>query len=346
MKQFLMGSQIIAKAAAQAGAEGFFAYPITPASEIMVYWLKEMDKNKKLQFLQVEDETAAGFTTIGHIMGGKIAFTATGGPGNVLMQDGLSMAESMRIPIVCIIGQRGGPSTGTVVYSQQEVTLTAFGGNSEGYRIVYSPAGLQELYEYTKKSFRAAWRYRYPTFVLTDGYTTKLRGEVDISNKKERPIKTVELFGKPNEYINYRNCYETEEELYQLNQHLEKNFIKYSPKITEYKTYPQKIEGKLDALIIAHGIVGLSAKAAIQKMKNKKIALFRPITIWPFPKDDLIKLAKKAKKILVIESAANQILRLVKEALYGLTVPIDHIGKAGLGIYPKEIENHFSKISN
>lgn len=336
----MMGSEIIAQAAAEAGATGFFAYPITPASEIMPFWLKQKEKNPNLDFLQTEDEISAGFTTIGNIMGGKIAFTATAGPGNVLMQDGLAMAESMRIPIVCVIGQRGGPSTGTVVYSQQEVNLTAYGGNSEGYRIVYSPAGLQELYTYTKKAFTTAWKHRFPTFILTDGYTTKLRGEVQLTNKKSTPIKTTELFGRTNEYINYRNCYEYEEEIYELNKDLENNFKSASKSVEEYLIYPSKPNKKLDCLIIAHGMVGLAAEAAINQSKNKKIALFRPITLRPFPEKKLNELAKNAKKILVVESAANQLLRLVKEHLYGQTTPIVHIGKAGVGIYPKEILKH------
>ena len=333
----MMGSEIIARAAAEAGATGFFAYPITPASEIMTFWLKECEKNKELKFLQTEDEISAGFTTIGNIMGGKIAFTATAGPGNVLMQDGLSMAESMRIPIVCIIGQRGGPSTGTVVYSQQEVTLTAFGGNSEGYRIVYSPAGLEELYTYTKKAFHTAWKYRFPTFVLTDGYTTKLRGEVNISNKKEPSIQTTELFGKDNEYINYRNCYEYEKEIFDLNVNLASNYKRTSKKVEKFATYPPKLQKKLDYLIIAHGVVGLAAAAAIDKIKNKKVALFRPITLRPFPETKLRELAQTTKKILVVESAANQLLRLVKENLYGSNKRIIHLGKPGVGIYPNEI---------
>jgi len=335
MKQFLMGSQIIVKAAIQAGAEAFFAYPITPASELMPFWLHEADKNKKLQFLQSEDEMTAGFMTIGSILGGKVAFSATAGPGNVLMQDALSMAESMRIPIVVVIGQRGGPSTGTVVYSQQEVTLTAFGGNGEGYRVVYSPAGLQELYKYTQKAFAAAWKYRFPAFVLTDGYTTKLRGEVDLNNKKQK-IKTTPFFNEKKS-INYRNCYEYEEEIYDLNISLKKDFEKARKEIEEYIIYPNKLPKDIDCLVVAHGIVGLSAKAAIREYGKKNIALFRPLTIWPFPQKALRKLAKRAKKILVVESAAHQLLNLVKQALYGLDIPLEHLGKPALGIYPNEI---------
>lgn len=344
MKQFLMGSEIITKAAIEAGAEFFYAYPITPASEIMQFWLKQMDKNPKLKFLQTEDEISAGFTTIGSILGGGKAFTATAGPGNILMQDALAMAENMRIPIVTLIGQRGGPSTGTVIYSQQEVTLTAFGGNGEGYRVVYSPAGLQELYHYTKKAFNTAWKYRFPTFILTDGYTTKLRGEVDLeSDAPKEQIPAEPLFGKEDEYINYQNCFEYEEEIYQLNLKLKQDFEKFAPEIEECEIYPEKPKKKIDMLIIAHGIVGLAAKAAVDKNKSNKIVLFRPITLRPFPENALRSIAAQVKKILVVESAADQIYKIVKQALYGLKVPIEHIGKPGLGVYPEEIEEFLNK---
>lgn len=338
MKQFLMGAQIIAMAAREAGAQGLFAYPITPASEIMQFWLKEKEKYPDLLFCQAEDEMSAGFMTIGAILAGKLIFTATAGPGNVLMQDAFSMAESMRVPTVAIIGQRGGPSTGTVVYSQQEVNLTAFGGNSEGYRIVYSPAGLQELYEYTKKAFQSAWRFRFPTFILTDGYTTKLRGEVEINESRKllnlSKEKIKNSFFNANKFINYRNCYEQEEQIYELNLKLKSDFKKASPLLEEYKIYPKK-SGEI--LIVAHGIVGLSAEMAINQSKRRDLVLFRPITLRPFPEKALYQIARKVKKIYIFESASNQILRLTKEALYGLDVPIIHIGKPGLGIYPEEI---------
>lgn len=116
------------------------------------------------EFLQTEDEISAGFTVCGAVQAGKKAFTATAGPGNVLMQEPFGMAEAMRLPLFAIIQQRGGPSSGTVIYSQQEVALTTYGGNGEGYRIVYSSASHQEIYDYTIKGFNMAWKYRWPTF--------------------------------------------------------------------------------------------------------------------------------------------------------------------------------------
>src|SRR3990172_8074719 len=161
-KELLIGDEVLVKAALKVGATMMTGYPITPATEIMMAWAKTASKNKDLIFLQTEDEMSAGFALIGAILAGKKAFTASAGPGNVLLQDPFSMAENMRLPIVAFIMQRGGPSTGTVIYSQQEVNLTCFGGNGEGLRIVYSPSNHQDLYDYGIKVFNTAWKYLFP----------------------------------------------------------------------------------------------------------------------------------------------------------------------------------------
>jgi len=341
-KTLITGNEIVVKAALSAGAKAYFGYPITPATEIMTEWDKAYEKNKKLIFLQTEDEMSAGFAMIGSILTGIKTFTATTGPGNILMQDAFAMAEAMRIPTVAIIGQRGGPSTGSVIYSQQELTLTAFGGNGEGYRIVYSPTNLQELYDYIIKAFNVAWKYKFPTFVLTDGYTLKTRALVELKKPKNL-FKSYPLVlksktrdnSKESNYQNLNNTYATEEQCYQANINLLNAFNKIKDKITESETY--SLNKNASTLIIAHGIVAASVQQAINDSKNKKVKLFRPITVNPFPDKKLETELKRIKKIIVIESAANQLLKLVKENIYGAKIPIQTYCRPGLGISPEEI---------
>ena len=191
-KKFLMGNEALGRAARAAGARAMYGYPITPSSEVLHFWAgeaaSEQGKKDNLVFLQAEDEGSAGFMVIGGVLAGTRSFTATAGPGNVIMQDAFSMAEAMRLPTVAYVCQRGGPSTSTVIYSQSEVNLTCFGGNGNGFRIVYSPSTLQELYDYGIKVFDIAWKYRFPTFLLTDGYLAKMMGEVELYDLKERGI--------------------------------------------------------------------------------------------------------------------------------------------------------------
>lgn len=325
-KKFITGNEAVLEAAKNVGAYFMAGYPITPGTEILEFWAKLACENKKYRILQTEDETSAGFSVIGAILGGKMAFTVTAGPGNILMQDPIIMAEAMRLPFVGIIMQRGGPSTGTVIYSQQELTLTCFGGNGEGLRIVYSTASPQELYDYTIKCFNSAWKYRFPTFVLGDGYQAKQKTEVTLKNVK--PIKINSQFFKPN--INIRNCYNFEDE---LNTNLTSDisdFKKYAPKIIEYFAYKC---WDAEIVVCAHGIISLSALEAINALRKLgvKIGLFRPITLNPFPDRALNIMLKNCSKILVVESSNGHFFRLIKANLnlkkdiYTLFKPVMHI---------------------
>lgn len=87
-KAFMTGNEVVAWAALAANAEIMYGYPITPQNEIMHYWTRLGPKFGR-RFLQTEDELSAGFTTVGGVLAGRRAFTATAGPGNTLMQEPL-----------------------------------------------------------------------------------------------------------------------------------------------------------------------------------------------------------------------------------------------------------------
>ncbi len=362
-KRFLMGNEILALAARAAGATGMYGYPITPGSEVLLWWAKEAwtEQGKKdgLVFVQAEDEIGASFMLLGSVLSGKKSFTVTAGPGNVLMQDAFSMCEAMRLPVVAFINQRGGPSTSTVIYSQSEVNLTCFGGNGNGYRIVYAPSNLQELYDYGIKAFNTAWKYRFPTFLLADGYQAKMMGEVEIydpqargvemvpteryllEEKRDRPINEVVPTPEVSirvqdgvEYSCYRNCLNLEEETLQVNIEIKDAWDKIAPEIEECETYG---DPNAEILIVAFGIVGAAAKQAIDQTEDKA-RLFRPITLRPFPTKALRAAAKGAKRIIVPESAIGQLSRLVKEELYGATdAPMVEYHRPSIGISVEEI---------
>lgn len=334
--KFLTGSEAAVLGAIEGGAETMFGYPITPSTEILQGWIETCEKDKKLKFLQTEDETAAGFATIGAILAGKKAFTATAGPGNILMQDPLSMAENLRIPFVCIVMQRGGPSTGTVNFSQQEVTLSAFGGNGDGLRIVYSASTVLEMYKYTAKSFSTAWKYRFPTILLGDGHLSKMSAKVNISPLL-RPIPSSPLLKEKTSPTFLRNCFSSEESFY--NDRLKKNIEAWNfarNSIVESEKY--KTSG-IKLLIIAHGSVADAVKDAVDIMRKNgvKIGLFRPITLNPFDSARLKMLASNVSRIYIVESSLNQLSRIVKYELSGVKTPITEIAKPAVSFTSDEI---------
>jgi len=345
---FMTGNEVVAWAAIAAKVDIMYGYPITPQNEIMHYWTRLAPKYGK-KFLQTEDEISAGFTTIGGVLSGRKAFTATAGPGNVLMQESANMAEMMRIPIVYVIQQRGGPSTATVIYSQQETTLTCFGGNGEGHRAVYSTANHQELFDYTIKAFNTAWTYRFPTFILGDGYQAKMREPLTIYDPEEKGMKLVApevILGDTTpgkKSVNIRNTYNTEEELYEVVMKLQKDWEAMAEKIVEWDARGCE---DADFVIVSHGVVSRAALAAYDQLRaaGKKVGVFRPITIRPFPEMQLREAIKGAKKVLVAESSYGQLLKMVQNALYGETVELVPFLKPGVGITSEEIIEEYSKL--
>ncbi len=342
-RAFLTGNEVVAWAALAAKADIMYGYPITPQNEIMHYWTRMAPKFGK-RFLQTEDELSAGFTTLGGVLAGRKAFTATAGPGNTLMQEPMSMAEMMRIPSVVVVQQRGGPSTATVIYSQQEVTMTTFGGNGEGFRIVYSPSNHQELFDYTIKAFNTAWKYRFPTFVLGDGYQAKLRESLTLYDPEARGIELIEpepfLGTEPvngtKSYTNMRNTYNTEDELYDIIVRYGEEYKNIAPEVIEFQEFDCE---DADVVIVSHGVVSRAAKGAVQELRSQglKAGYFRPVTLRPFPADQLRAIADKTKTLLLVESSYGQMSKLVKEAIFGSTVALEYLLKPGVGVTSEEL---------
>lgn len=330
----ITGNELVVQAAADIGASLMFGYPITPSTEILENWVNLCQTNKDLDYLQTEDEIAAGFGVCGATLAGKIAFTASAGPGNVLLQDSISMAESMRLPFVAIIAQRGGPSTGTVIYSQQETILTVHGGNGEGLRIVYAPGDLQELYEMAQAAFVSAWKYRFPAFVLTDGYLCKTKQNL-VLRRNLKKIGVEKIATK-----NMRNCFSMEEELFEKLQIDLKDFEKLS-----FMAQAEEDEVKdANLLVIAYGTVAMSVKQALTKLREQglKIALLRPKTLSPFPAAQLSRVLSKEKKVIFIESSHRQ-LEMLTRAKIKIAGEISRYNRPAMGITPEEVENFLKK---
>lgn len=343
-KELLTGNEAIVRGCVDAGAKIMFGYPITPSCEILNGWILQADASKgKTKYLQTEDEIAAGFGVLGAVLAGEKSFTASAGPGHILMQDPMAMAENLRLPFVGIMMQRGGPSTGTVNFSQQEVNLAAFGGNGDGMRIVYSASTVAEIYELVIRAFDTAWKYRFPTTVLGDGYLGKVKTTVTLK-KPLNPVKSEPILKELKESTNLRNCYSTEESLGEV---LAKNIADWNAaryKIAESESY-KTTDAK--TLIIAHGLVASAAKGAVDMMRKdkKKVGLFRPITLHPFDTKSLLSALDGVKKIVIVESSLNQLARIVKYELAGMKLDISEVSKPAQGFTPEEIINRLEEIN-
>jgi len=72
-------------------------------------------------------------------------------------------------------------------------------------------------------------------------------------------------------------------------------------------------------VIVALGVVGRAARKAVKELRAEglKVGLFRPITLWPFPRASFLKRTAKAKHIIVAEMNAGQLIHEIAEIKTG-----------------------------
>jgi 2-oxoglutarate ferredoxin oxidoreductase subunit alpha len=103
-----------------------------------------------------------------------------------------------------------------------------------------------------------------------------------------------------------------------------------------------------DYLIVAFGLSSRICLKSIQmaRLKGLKVGLFRPISLYPFPYDEINKMADKLKGILTVEMNAGQMVEDVKLAVNG-KVNVDFYGRMGGMIpSPEEVVEALEQIKN
>lgn len=167
-KMLMTGNSAIGLGSVAAGCRTMYAYPITPATDIMEYLAKKLPKLGGL-VLQTEDEIAAITMTIGSAFAGARAMTATSGPGLALMMEAIGLSGMTETPVVIINTQRGGPSTGLPTkHEQSDLFASLYGTHGEIPKIVLAPSTAEECYYDTIKAFNLAEMYQCPVILLTD----------------------------------------------------------------------------------------------------------------------------------------------------------------------------------
>ncbi|TFH19102.1 2-oxoacid:acceptor oxidoreductase subunit alpha [Candidatus Bathyarchaeota archaeon] len=167
-RMWLTGNEAVALGAVSAGCKFYAAYPMTPASAVLHYYTGH-DEVTDSVVIQTESEIAAICMTVGASYAGVRSMTATSGGGFCLMTEGLSLAAMTESPIVVMLGQRPGPSTGLATFSAQgDLLFAVYGAHGEFQRIVLAPGDTEECFYMTQDAFNLAERFQIPVILLTD----------------------------------------------------------------------------------------------------------------------------------------------------------------------------------
>jgi len=365
---FMTGDVACAEGALAAGCRFFGGYPITPATEIaerMAIRLPHVDGC----FIQMEDEIGAMAAVLGASWGGVKSMTATSGPGFSLMMENIGLGICTETPCVVVNVQRGGPSTGLPTHGAQSDMMQARWGSHGHYEIIaMAPSSPQEIFYLTITAFNLSEKYRLPVLIMTDEVIGHMSEKVIIPEAKlleivsrPRPKGRKDRFKPFAPGPNGVAPMPAAGEGYNLHitglTHDEKGYpVMTAETQTEMVTrITEKIQKNLHDIIltdsfllddaqiavVSYGVSARTSMAAVAEARKLgiKAGLLRLVTIWPFPEDQIRKLADRVRGFVTVEINLGQIHREVERCAGG-KVPAFLVGHpGGTIIHPDSVVN-------
>ena len=317
-KELLKGNVAFAEAAIRAGCEAYFGYPITPQTEALEHMSKRMPELGRV-FLQAESEVAAINMVYGAASSGKRAMTASSGPGLSLKQEGISYCAGAELPCVIVDVMRAGPGLGNIWPEQGDYNQIVKGGGHGNYRaIVLAPNSAQEMCDLTMLAFDLADKYRNPSIVLTDAYIGQMMEPVEFpATRKKLQRKDWALYGDRESKKNLITSILMNTQL--LEEHNRKLLAKYQDVEKNEVRFETMFTDDAELILVGYGIVSRLLQNVVEMLRDegKKVGLFRPITLFPFPKKHTAELCDTAEKFLVVELSNGQMVDDIRLAVNG-----------------------------
>ena len=341
MTKFVKGNEAVVIGALYAGCDVYFGYPITPASEIAhsaAKWFPSVGR----EFLQGECETASINMVYGAAAAGRMAMTATSGPGMSLMQEAISYMAGANLPGVIVNVMRAGPGLGNVYPEQGDYNQAVKGGGHGNYScVVLAPASVQEMCDLTILAFQLSFKYLTPAIVLADGLQGQMMETLVLPDHEYAQPDTTSwaLHGTPETRKNLVTSMYLDAPAQEA--HNLRLQAKYASMAVDSRHETYLCEDA-ELVLVAYGISSRIARTAAESLRSEgiKAGVFRPITLNPFPGVALSE-TLKGRRAMVVELSAGQfhddvLLHLAKEGaryqsvglcnrLGGMVVTVDQV---------------------
>ncbi len=307
---FRNGNQGITNGAIESGIDVYYAYPMTPATNVMGE-LAEKQIEKNLVVIELESEIGVMNSAIGSAITGAKTMVGTSGGGFDLMTEALSLTGIAEVPVVIYLASRPGPSTGVATYSGQgDLELARHAGHGEFPRLVIAPGDPDECEEITSQAFYFSQKFGIPAIVLSDKH---LAEGTYTSDRKTTitPSKKLTKLGRYNSYEKDKFGCATEDA-----EQIKKNVDERIKKWKEFEKETEKFEGfKIYGNKNSKNVVlfwGSTKGAILDAMENVNAKFVQVLYMDPF--SSKIKKEIEGKNIILVENNATaQLGKLVAE---------------------------------
>ncbi len=336
-KVLMKGNEAIGEAAIRAGCLNYFAYPITPQSEVAEYLARRMPEVGGT-FLQGESEVAVGYMLFGASGAGERVFTTSSSPGISLMSEAISYIAAAQCPAVFVNIMRGGPGLGGILPSQADYLQATKGiGHGDFRLLVMAPASVQEAVEMVMQAFPLAEKYRNPVMILGDGLIGQMMEPVafpedlqtEASNKDDWATNGMDQRGGKKRNL-VRSLLLEATELNDHNLLLKAKYERMCEAEVRFETY--NLDADYQCLIVSYGTMSRVCRTAIDVLKEEgiEVCMIRPQTLFPFPEAIIGQASVKpsCKHVVSIELSMGQMVEDVDRAVQGRK-PVSWYGKCG-----------------
>jgi len=255
-----------------------------------------------------------------------------------LMQEGISYLCGCELPAVIANVVRGGPGLGNIMAAQSDYFQAVKGGGHGDYRLfVIAPASVQEMYDFAYLAFDAAFAYRNPAMILSDGLIGQMMEPVTfrapqhlrlaeanydtsswaLTGAKGRPPRSIKSLWLGDGVLEAHN-HKLQEKYQRMGAQ-----VRYEALQTE----------DADFVFVAYGICARICQGALARLRGEgmRVGLLRPITLWPFPTTWLRAQAPRVQHFMAVELSCGQMVEDVRLAV-GDAVPVAFYGRSGGGI--------------
>ncbi len=342
----LTGNQATALGLIKGGLNAYIAYPMTPSSPILHY-LADIADDFGLDVIHPESEISVIMMALGYAYTGKRAAVGTSGGGFCLMTEALSLSGMAELPIVIILGQRPGPSTGLPTYSAQtELHFALNAGQGEFVRFIVAPGDAQEAYYWSAISMNISWKYQIPSIVLSDKELAESVFNFDVNMIEKIAEEKPFLWDRKSPYKRYLimengvsalafpplkgeiikvNSYEhdefgiTTEDSRQTTLMQEKRLRKgkfLAEEIENIKAVNVYGDQTKDTALLCWGS---NKGVCVEVAESLGLKLIQPMVLNPFPIKQFRQALSGVKKLISVENnASGQLARLINN--YGVSV--------------------------
>lgn len=183
----LTGNEAIGLGMVSGGLEAYVSYPMTPSSSLLHFLAEEQEK-LGITVVHPESEIAVILMAMGFASAGRRAAVGTSGGGFCLMTESLSLAGMAEVPLVLLVSQRTGPSTGLPTYTgQSDLLFVLHAGQGEFPRFIVAPGTTEEALYWSGIAMNIAWEFQVPAFILSDKTLSEGTYSTDLSLVQKIP---------------------------------------------------------------------------------------------------------------------------------------------------------------